>query len=326
MKQLTILVPEGQNNLSSIVGSFKLFTRANEYWQSLGNQPLFKVSLAGTLKEVKLYDGLFAIYPQDIDSIGYSDLIIIPSINKDYRNSIARNQRLIDWIARCHKQGSEIASICTGAFLLAASGIIDNKDCSTHWIAADDFRTMFPKVNAVPNKIITDEHGIYTNGGAYSFLNLILYLVGKFYNRQTAIYCSKVFQIDIERDSQSAFTIFSGQKTHGDNLIKEAQELIEHNLEEKITFEEMAARLSVSRRNFDRRFIKATGNTPVEYLQRVKIEIAKRNFETSRKNINEVMYDAGYTDIKAFRTIFKKLTGLSPLEYRQKYNKEFPAR
>jgi transcriptional regulator GlxA family with amidase domain len=170
--------------------------------------------------------------------------------------------------------------------------------------------------------LITDENGIYTNGGAYSFLNLVLYLVEKYYDRQTAIFCSKVFQIEMDRNSQSAFIIFSGQKLHGDEVIQQAQAYIESKLHEKISIEHLSSKFAVGRRNFDRRFIKATGNTPVEYSQRVKIEAAKKAFEISRKTINEVMYDVGYSDVKAFREVFRKITGMSPLEYRIKYNKE----
>jgi transcriptional regulator GlxA family with amidase domain len=206
--------------------------------------------------------------------------------------------------------------------MLASSGLLDGKSCSTHWSAADNFRSMFPKVNLQTDKLITDENGIYTNGGAYSFLNLMIYLVEKYYDRQTAIYCSKVFQIEMDRQSQSAFIIFKGQKLHGDEMVKNAQTYIENNLQEKISVEHLSSRFAVGRRNFDRRFIKATGNTPVEYLQRVKIESAKKAFETSRKTINEVMFEVGYSDVKAFREVFRKITGTSPVEYKRKYNKE----
>src|SRR5205085_11445501 len=173
-----------------------------------------------------------------------------------------------------------------------------------------------PKVNLQTDKLITDEYGIYTNGGAYSFLNLIVYLVEKYYDRQTAIFCSKVFQIEIDRQSQSLFTIFTGQKLHGDEMVQQAQAYIESNLQDKISVEHLSSRFAVGRRNFDRRFIKATGNTPVEYAQRVKVESAKKSLETSRRTISEVMYDVGYSDVKAFREIFRRLTGMSPLEYR----------
>jgi transcriptional regulator GlxA family with amidase domain len=323
MKHLTILVPDGQNNLSSIVGAYKIFTRANEYWKKAGKRELFKIELAGISKNVEFYNGLFTVKPHtNISTITKTHLIIIPSLNYNYQKTVKENKLLIDWMEKQYKHGAEIASICTGAFLLASSGLLDGKSCSTHWAVADNFRTMFPKVNLQTDKLITDENGIYTNGGAYSFLNLVIYLIEKYYDRQTAIFCSKVFQIEMDRQSQSAFTIFTGQKLHGDEMVKKAQAYIESKVDEKISVEHLSSRFAVGRRNFDRRFIKATGNTPVEYSQRVKIESAKKAFETTRKTINEVMYEVGYSDVKAFREVFRKITGMSPLEYRGKYNKE----
>ena len=322
MKHLTILVPDGENNLSSIVGAYKIFTRANQYLKESGRKELFKIELAGISKKVEFYGGLFTVKPHtNIASISKTTLIIIPSLNHNYEKALKRNNLLVDWLVKQYKNGAEIASICTGAFLLASSGLLDGKNCSTHWSAANTFRTMFPNVNLEPDRLITDENGIYTNGGAYSFLNLIIYLVEKYYDRKTAIFCSKVFQIEIDRNSQSAFTIFTGQKLHDDEIVKKAQAYIESHLDEKISFEELSSRLAVGRRNFDRRFIKATGNTPLEYSQRVRIESAKKVFENSRKTINEVMYDVGYSDVKAFREVFRKITGMSPLEYRNRFNK-----
>jgi len=323
MKHLTILVPNGENNLSSIVGAYKIFTRANEYWKQAGKKELFKIELAGISKKIEFYNGLFTVNPHThISKIPKTDLIIIPSLNHNYQETVKENQLLIEWIKRQYDHGAEIASICTGAFLLASSGLLDGKTCSTHWSAADNLRTMFPKINVQTDKLITDENGIYTNGGAYSFLNLIIYLVEKYFDRQTAIFCSKVFQIEMDRQSQSAFIIFKGQKSHDDEVVKKAQSYIEDHIDEKISVGHLSLKLAVGRRNFDRRFIKATGNTPIEYSQRVKIESAKKAFETTRKTINEVMYDVGYSDIKAFREVFRKITGMSPLEYRSKYNKE----
>jgi len=321
MKHLVILVPEGQNNLSSIVGAYKIMTRANQYWENLGNRPVFDIQLGGLSKEIKFHNELFAAYPTNISKIKRADLIIIPSLNHNFLIGIEKNQLIIKWIREQHVKGSEVASICTGAFLLASTGLLDGKECSTHWSASEAFRKMFPEVNLVSEKTITDSHGIYTNGGAFSFLNLILYLVEKYFDRKTAIYCAKVFQIDIERSSQSPFTIFSGLKDHPDEEIKKAQQIIEKSHKEKILVEDLASRFAVGRRNFDRRFKRATGNTPIEYLQKVKVEAAKRSLESSRKNVAEVMQDVGYSDQKAFRELFKKLTGLSPLEYRNKYNK-----
>ncbi len=324
MKRITILAPRGEgNNLSSIVGAYKILSRANEHWKSRGKKELYKIEIAGISKKVNYYDGLFSVKPHiHIASVVKTNLIIIPSLNHNYNEAVKQNQELIPWIAKHYMRGAEVASICTGAFLLAAAGLLEGKSCSTHWAAADNFRQMFPQVNLQTDQLITDEHGLYTNGGAYSFLNLILYLVEKFYDRPTAIFCSKVFQIEMDRHSQSAFIMFTGQKLHGDEVVKKAQSYIESKLAEKISVKELSSRFAVGRRNFDRRFIKATGNTPIEYAQRVKIEAAKKAFETGRKTVHEVMYDVGYADEKAFRETFRKITSLSPLEYKKKYNKE----
>lgn len=326
MKHLTIIVPDGQTNLSSvacIVGAYEIFNRANDIWKQNGKKEIFKMVTAGVSKKAEFDDGLLSVQPHThVSEIKKTNLIIIPSLNHDYVKAMHGNKQLVDWIEEQYKNGSEIASMCSGAFMLASAGILDGKNCSTHWNFADKFRSLFPNVNLQTEKLITDENGIYTNGGGYSFLNLCLYLVEKYYDRQTAIFCSKIFQIEMDRQSQSPFIIFNGQKAHGDEMVQKAQAYIESKLDEKISMEELSSKFAVGRRNFDRRFIKATGNTPVEYSQRVKIEFAKKAFETTRKNINEVMYEVGYSDLKAFREVFRKITGMSPLEYRGKYNKE----
>lgn len=323
MKRLTIVVPNGENNISSITGTFEIFNKANAYWKEHFKEELFVIQLAGISEEIAFNGGLFTVKPQvHISAIEKSDLIILPSLNHNYERALRGNELIIAWLENQYKNGAEIATICTGAFMLAASGILDGKSCSTHWSVTENFRTMFPKVNLQLDQLITDENGIYTNGGAYSFLNLMLYLIEKYFNRNTAIYCSKVFQIEMDRSRQSEFVIFRGQKKHDDEVVKQAQAYIEENLEERITIEELSSKFNVGRRTFDRRFIKATGNTPIEYAQRVKMESAKRAFETTRKPINEVMYEVGYSDVKAFREVFRKITGLSPLAYKGKYYKE----
>lgn len=323
MKHISILVPKGEAVMGSIEGPHKVFNQVNEFLIDMGKPPLFEVQLVGLSKETQTYERLFTVTPQvTIEEVGDTDLIVIPAIKGDFKRSVELNNDFIPWIAKKYKGGAEIASLCLGAFLLASTGLLKGKKCATHWIAANDFKKMFPDVNLVAEKIITDENGIYCSGGAYSFLNLILYLVEKFAGRSMAVLCAKVFEIEIERGSQSPFIIFNGQKGHEDEPVRKAQVFIENNFQKKITVDELASMLALSRRNLERRFKKATANTTVEYIQRVKIEVAKMSLESSRENVNEVMYKVGYTDSKAFRTTFKKITGLSPLQYRSKYNKD----
>lgn len=322
MKHISILIPEGDISLVNVEGCHQIFSEVNKVLARAGQPPMFTIQLVGIRKETSLIKGLFRIIPDVlISEVSHTDLIIIPAIHGNKRRMVEDNKEFIPWLVQQYKQGAGIASLCIGAFLLAGTGLLKGKKCATHWVEADAFREMFPDVHLVADKIITDENGIYTSGGAYSWLNLVLYLIEKFAGRDMAIVCSKLFEIQIERDSQSAFMIFNPQKQHNDDLIKQVQEYIEKNYEDKISVDDLALRFGLSRRNLERRFRKVTFNSILEYLQRVRIEAAKLALERNRENVNEAMYKAGYNDIKAFRTIFKKLTGLSPLEYRNKYSR-----
>lgn len=322
MKHISILVPAGHTSLPNIDGTHQIFSQVNIFRAQMGLPALFDVKLVGLSQEVAQRNGLFTIVPDClIQDVKKTDLIIIPALHGDVQKAIEANEKFIPWIIEQYHNGAEIASLCIGAFFLAATGLLKGKKCATHWIAANDFRMQFPDVNLVDDKIMTEEDGIYTSGGAYSFVNLIVYIIEKYAGRDVAILTAKAFMIDIDRSSQSPFIIFSGQKSHDDEPVKKAQELIETNYQDKITVDELAAQLCIGRRNLERRFKKATANTVSEYIQRVKIEAAKKDLEKGRKNVNEVMYDVGYSDTKAFRNVFRKITGLSPMEYKNKYSK-----
>ena len=320
MKTVTILVPKGAI-MGSIEGPRQLLTGVNSYLAGMGKPPLFNIELVGLTNETPLVRGMYTIRTEKVlKDVSKTDLIIIPAIDGDLREGLEENKDFIPWIMRQYKSGAEVASLCVGAFILASTGLMSGRKCATHWVAANEFRDMFPDVNLVTERVVTDENGIYTSGGAYSYLTLILYLIEKYAGRAAAVFCAKIFAIDIDRDSQSPFMMFSGQKEHEDEAIKKAQAFIEGNFHQKITVDELADKFSLSRRNLERRFKKATSNTVVEYIQRVKIEAAKMSLESSRENVSEVMYKVGYTDTKAFRTTFKKITGISPIQYRAKYN------
>ena len=321
MKNITILVPETAV-IEAIADPNYMFIAVNQFLVASGKPILFDVQTVGLTKDVKLDNSLFTVHTDKlIDEVKQTDLVIIPALSGDLAKAIEMNSAFIPWIINLHKNGAEIASLCIGSFLLASTGLLDGKKCSSHWNSANEFRAMFPNVELVDGAIITEEQGIYSSGGANSYWSLLLYLVEKYTDRDTAILASKFFAVDIDRDSQAAFMMFQGQKDHNDAEILKAQHFIEDNIQEKITVDELATLTLLGRRTLERRFKKATNNSIIEYIQRVKIEGAKRSFESSRKNITEVMYDVGYTDTKAFRDVFKKITGLTPIEYRNKYNK-----
>lgn len=321
MKHVSILIPES-SVMQAIADPQYCFTTVNQFMEMKGKDQIFDVELVGLKKKVKLSQGSYCVHAHKlISEITSTDLIIIPALAGNLTVALEANKGYVPWIVKQYEKGAEVASLCLGAFLLASTGLLDGKKCSTHWGFIDLFRQMFPEVDVQDGKIVTEENRIYSSGGANSYWNLLLHLVEKYTDRETAVVTSKYFAIDINRHSQSVFSIFSGQKKHHDEVIRKAQEYIEKNIHGRITIEELADRLSIGRRSFERRFKKVTNNSVLEYIQRVKIEAAKRSIENSNKYINEVMFDVGYTDTKAFRTTFKKITGLTPVEYRNRYSK-----
>ena len=321
MKNISILVPES-SVMQATADPQYLFSAVNQFSNMKGHPPAFQIRLVGIHKVVSLNNGTFSVKTDiQLDDPIVSDLVIIPALFGDLEQAVEVNSMMVPWIKNQYERGAEIASLCVGAFLLAATGLLDGKKCSTHWLFADEFRARYPKVSVLDGAILTEENRIYTSGGANSYWSLLLHLVEKYTNREMAILASKYFAIDIDRDSQTSFMIFKGQKSHKDNEMLLVQNYIEAHVDEKMSVDKLAALVSLGRRSFERRFKIATNNTVLEYIQRVKIESAKRQYEASQQNISEVMFNVGYTDSKAFRSTFKKITGLTPAAYRSRYNK-----
>ena len=319
MKHISILVLHDAT-MTSIDGSLQLFTRVNDFLSYQGRPPFYKIELVGLSDLTTLNNGLYNInINKQITQIKKTDLIIIPIICGDIPKVLKANKDFCAWLIKQYKSGAEVASLCVGSFFLASTGLLDGKKCSTHWASKNDFQAMFPKVNIIEDTIMTEENGIYTSGGAYSHLNLLLHIIEKHLGREMSVLASKMFEIDIERKSQNQFAIFMGQKRHNDNEVLKAQEFIENNSDKKITVDELCTKYSIGRRTFERRFKTSTGNSFVEYMQRVKVEAVKRQLEAGRKTVNEIIFEVGYNDINAFREVFKKYAGMSPVDYRKKY-------
>jgi len=306
--------------LSSISDAAAVFRKVNELLVESGKEPFFDVQLVGLTTEVSLERGLVKLTPDAVTAdVFHTDLIIVPSFSGYVNNSLFVSKECAPWIAQHYKNGSEVASLCTGAFMVAFSGILNGKECTTHWAYSNEFRYFFPGVKLVDEKIVTDQDGLYSSGGSNSYWNLLIHLVEKFTNRETAIRAAKFFVIDLDKTNQSAFIIFQGLKDHEDEPVLRAQQYIEQHYWEKFTVDQLASQFNMTRRTFERRFKKATRNTVAEYIQRMKVEATKKQLEIGRKSINELMVDVGYSDIQAFREVFKRITGMTPIDYRKKY-------
>jgi transcriptional regulator GlxA family with amidase domain len=300
-----------------------LFTIVNKLLKEYGKEPLFAIQLVRASSATSLNNDFFEVKAvQLLEDVKDTDLVIIPSLAGDAVGAAYLNKDYVTWISKQYKGGAEVASLCTGAFLLAYTGLLKKKQCTTHWAYANEFRYYYPDVELVDEKMITHQKGLYSSGGNNAYWNLLLYLVEKYTNRAIAIHTAKFFVIDLDRKDQSPFIIFHGQKNHKDEIILRTQEYIEKNYADKLTVDGIAREFNLGRRTFERRFKKATHSTVVEYIQQVKIEATKKALEIGRKSIQEVMHDVGYSDAKTFRDVFKKITCITPNEYRNKYNRE----
>ena len=319
MLKIAVYVPQN-GVIEAITPAYRLFKTANDFLVMQGKAARFEVLYFGLTPEIKANDGEYTIKVHcTIDEVKRPDLIVLPAVYGDLDVALEKNAPLYPWLRMQHQKGSTVASLCIGAFLLGEAGLADYKECSTHWAFCDIFQSRYPLSKVVNGAIITQNDRLYTSGGANSLWNLLLYLLEKYTDRAMAIQASKFFAIEINRDSQHHFTIFNGQKKHSDEAVLKLQNYIEQHYAAKTSIEDLAAMTNTSRRNLERRFKNATHNTVAGYLQRVRVEAAKRSFEQSKKNVTEVMYEVGYNDVKAFREVFKKVTGLSPLEYRNRF-------
>lgn len=302
------------------VSAMEIFNKAGKTYQEITKspKPFFETELVGVKnKKVKSSERFGLTCHTTLDQLISTDILVIPAMEFDVEKKLQQNKSAIPHLLRLQKKGTELASLCTGAFLLAATGLLKNKSATTHWYAAPAFRAMFPEVKLEDHKIIVDEGGLYSSGGATSSMHLGLYLTEKYCGKETANIATRMLLLDNNLALQTRFSMFIPQTQHGDEAISKAQKIIEQ--QEKLTVERIAASVHLSKRSFIRRFKAATGNTPVEYMQRMNVEKVKRELEYSKNSIEEIIYSLGYNDINSFRKIFIRYTDLTPKEYRGKY-------
>ncbi|KAA2242782.1 helix-turn-helix domain-containing protein [Chitinophaga agrisoli] len=308
-------------NYAAIADARSVFEKANDFCKAKYDQDYFDVQIIAEQPELTIERGLVTIRADaTVADHVPADLIIIPALRGDLLSSNHLNRYFVDWIIKKYRQNCEIASLCTGAFMLAFTGLLKGKKCTTHWSYANEFRFYFPDVTLVDEKMIVEHNGIYSSGGSNAYWNLLLFLVEKYTDRETAILVAKHFVVDLDRNTQTPFIIFNGLRTHQDAEILKAQDFIEENYRTKVTVENLADSFHLTRRTFERRFKKATHCTVIEYLQKVRIEASKKALEAGRKPIEKIMSDVGYADMQTFRQLFKEITGLTPLQYRERYN------
>lgn len=323
MKKVSILATH-QTIATTVLGPMDVFFLAGRLWNTIYDKPMtpfFDVEIVSEKKgPVKCLNNLLIHPHRTISEVGKTDLIIISSItNRERKPNF--NPETIHWLQRQHRMGASIASVCTGAFLLAATGLLDGKTATTHWGFMDLFRERYPLVDLKPEKLITDEGNLYCAGALSAGIDLSIYLVGKFCGHEVAIACSKALMHDMGRQSQAPYSVLQFQKKHADEAVLAAQVWLEEHFVEPVDIHVMARAHGMSRRTFERRFKKATGDTPLFYLQKTRVEAAKKMIETERATFDEISYRIGYENSSHFREIFKKHTGLLPTQYERYFRR-----
>jgi transcriptional regulator GlxA family with amidase domain len=323
MKKVTILAM--QNTMAStIIGPMDVFYQAGVMWNYINRQkitPHFEVKVVTTIGEpFKCLNGIRMVPDGSIHDVQHTDLIVISSI-LDIDKTLGVQREAIDWLKDHYRRGSHIASICSGAFVLAETGLLDGKTATTHWAFADQFQKRYSRIELKPERLITDENDLFCSGGYNAGIDLSLYLVEKYCGHEVALQSSKSVISDIGRTSQAPYAIFQVQKNHHDNKILAVQEWIENNFDQNFNYDKLARKNGMSRRTFERRFKTATGETPLTYQQRVRVETAKHMLENGDHSFDEITYHVGYEDSSTFRKVFFKQTRLRPTEYRKKFQR-----
>lgn len=324
MKKVSILATHG-TIATTVLGPMDVFFLAGRLWNAIYDTPMtpfFEVEIVGEKEgPVKCLNNVLLQPHQTMESVKKTDLIIISSITS--RDRIPKHRpETIRWLKNQHRRGASIASVCTGAFLLAETGLLDSKTATTHWGFMDLFRERYPRVDLKPEKLITDEGTLYCAGALSAGIDLSIYLVEKYCGHEVAIQCSKALMHDMCRQSQAPCNVLQFQKKHGDESVLAAQTWLEDHYAETLDMNAVARAHGMSRRTFERRFKKATGDTPLFYLQKTRVEAAKKMIETENATFDEISYRAGYENSSHFREIFKKHARLLPTQYERYFRRE----
>ena len=322
MTDVTVLFLDGTFS-STAIGPMEVFRHAGTLWNFLTGKrqvPRFRVTTASVDGRTVRCDGPIHIQPDvALTAIRKTDLIFIPTTGLRIDDLLEVYAPVAPWLRRWHKRGAAIASVCTGVGLVAATGLLDGKRATTHWGLAERFREKYPRVKWMPELMVTEDRGFYCGGGVHAALDLSLYLVEKFCGHEVAMQSAKAMLIETPRAWQAGFAIVPLKTEHSDDAISRAQEWLHQNFQRTFPLEAPARRVGMSLRNFVRRFKRATGDSPLIYLQKLRVAAAKRLLESDHRTMQEISDAVGYQDAAYFRMLFQRHTGASPSAYRRRF-------
>ncbi len=324
-KQKNVVILAAHNCvLSTIASPMDMFLQVGVLWNvTMGERPspIFNVKIVTSDGQPVMAVSQVPIVPacsmHDIEEV---DLIIIPSQGFMFDPTAPDHFERIEWLKSWYEKGAHLASVCGGAFTLAATGLLDGKTATTHWGMAKKFKKMYPEVELKTDLLVTDEGRLFCGGGISADLNLSLYLIEKYCGREMALQSSRCTMVDMDCIAQAPFSMFTAEKNHGDSKVLDAQQFMEENLSSKLDIDAMALDAGMSLRQFNRRFRSATGESVTNYLQLIRVDAAKVELVNTDIAFEEISPQVGYENVSFFRRVFKKITSLTPAEYRRRFS------
>ena len=320
---VTVVVLE-DGYASTAIAPIEIFHSAGVVWNWLNGtaqEPRFRVRTASVGgRKVNAAGSLGLIPDCAIGDIKKSDIVIIAAPGWDILDQIAKNTPLVPWVKKMHDRGAYIAGACTGVAFLAESGILNGRKATTHWGVADIFRERYRKVRWQTEQFVTEDGRIFCSGGVYASIDLSLYLVEKFCGHEVAIQCAKALLLSMPRGRQSGYSVVQLSRPHSDDKIRQTEEYLQQHYDSDVSIDRLAERIGMGPRNFIRRFKAATGRVPGAYVQTLRVSAAKELLENGTSSIQAVSSKIGYEDIGFFRNLFKRHTGMTPGEYRDRFS------
>ncbi len=310
---------------STSIAPIEIFHSAGRLWHLLHGEnakPRFEVRVASVdgNSVVTLCD--VGIAPScAIEEIDDTDIIILPASGLDVQDRIVKTTSLLPWLRKWHQKGAYIAGICTGVAILAESGLLDGRQATTHWAVAETLRERYPAVMWRPDQFITEDGQLYCSGGVYASIDLSLFLVEKLCGHEIALQCAKSLLLSMPRSSQAGYAVLPLSLPHSDAKIRETEEYLQAHMARDISIDFMAERIGMGPRSFIRRFKAATGHAPGAYVQSLRMAVAKELLENGSIPVVTVSSRVGYSDLAFFRRLFKRHTGLTPTEYRERFGR-----
>jgi transcriptional regulator GlxA family with amidase domain len=309
--------------LSTAIGPMEVFYAAGRLMQFLlgaPEQPHFNVRIASIDgKPVTSVYGTSLVPHCRLEDVAQTDLVLITASHSCLLEQFVSSTSIVPWLCAAHETGSYLAGVCSGVALIAETGLLDGHRATTHWGVAEQYRQRYPKVNWQPEHFVTEDSGLFCGGGVYAAIDLSLYLVEKFCGHEIALECARSLMVTPPRNLQSGYAVAPLSRPHGDEKIRKIEQLLQDRFDREISMDAVAAENAMSQRNLLRRFKAATGYLPGQYVQLLRIGAARQLLERGRAPVQKIASAVGYEDSTYFRGIFKRHTGMTPSEYRNRF-------